>query len=97
VGEEQGSDTGAVTVMFAGEGDTPDAALRDALDDIRERCAAQSCAPVGVQAEPMLRTDTGVRIWGTLTCVDGPARFPHLTAIDLDQEGDVWTLTITTT
>lgn len=97
--EGEGSEEGEITVMFAGEGAMATSALTDAFDDIRERCVAQGCAPVGLQVEPALRTDAGLRIWGTLTCVDTtvPAAFPDISAIDLDQEGELWTLTITAT
>jgi hypothetical protein len=95
---EQGSDLSTSTLVFSGEGASAGAAVLDALDDIREQCAAHGCAPVSVRAERAFRTDSGVRIWGTLSCVDvdGEYRPQPITALSIDQEGDQWTLTITT-
>lgn len=95
---EEGSDGGTATLVFSGEGPSAGAALTDALDDIREQCAAHGCVPVAVRAERAFRTDTGVRIWGTLSCIDAAGGYQPrpITALSIDQEGDQWTVTITT-
>jgi hypothetical protein len=95
---EQGSDHGTSTLVFSGEGASAAAAVLDALDDISEQCAAHGCAPVSIRAERAFRTDSGVRIWGTLSCVDatGDDRPQPITALSINEEGDQWTLTITT-
>lgn len=88
----------AATLVFAGEGTSPEAALREALDDIRAQCVDHRCTPLDVVTDGVMNTDTGTRIWGTLSCTPGAtATLPptEILAFATAREGDQWMLTVT--
>lgn len=100
LGGRQRNEHGTSTLVFSGEGTTPATALQDALDHIREQCAVHDCVPVDIDTEPAFRIDTGTRIWGTISCSGRseeakPPGIAQSMDIVADQEGDLWTLTIT--
>lgn len=86
----------AAVQMFVGEGETPGAALADAVEAIREMSETLGGAPSGIGYEGSLRIDDGYRVWGTLTLGGGegtpiPDAAP---CIEAGEEG-TWTVTIT--
>jgi hypothetical protein len=91
---------GLTTIVFAGEGATPSDAILAALEDILAQAADHGVAPVDVATDAMMATDTGTRIWGTVTCraeAVETAPFPRVSGMTLEQEQDGrWNLTITT-
>lgn len=87
-----------VTLVFTGEGPAPAHALRQALDDIRAQCVEQRCTPLDVAIDGVMATDTGTRIWGTLSCIPGmTAALPPTEFLDIDifRKDDQWNLTVT--
>lgn len=89
------ADDGSVQ-MFAGEGESPGAALADAVGAIRELLEMRGGTPARVTHHGALRTDDGYRLWGTLTIIEGEAAaIPPMEArIEAGEEG-TWTVTIT--
>jgi hypothetical protein len=87
-----------ITLVYAGEGHDPGEALASALEDIRAQCADHCCRPVGLVTDAVMRTDTGTRIWGTVSCEPGMRDgFPEAgsAGIMLEMEGEgKWLLTI---
>ena len=86
------------TLVFMGEGPTPGIALREALDDITARCVEQRCTPLDVMTDGVMSTDTGTRIWGTMSCAPGmTAALPPTEILEFAtaREDGQWTLTVT--
>jgi hypothetical protein len=95
---EERSSAHASTLVFTGEGASPEAALREALDDIRAQCVDHRCTPIDVATDGVMSTDTGTRIWGTLSCTPGTtAALPPTEILEFAtvREGSQWTLTVT--
>ena len=94
----EGSEQGSTSIVFSGEGASAGEALRDALDDIRASCAAQGVLPVALQLEPAMQIDAGVRLWGTVSCLEheGATALPEIADVRLVQEGEQWTIRVRT-
>ena len=85
-------------LMFAGEGTTPEAALREALTDIQASSREQGCQAIAVQLDGVLQTDEGTRIWGTVECSPDAGEStatPAVPDVRVTQDGEGrWTVTI---
>lgn len=88
----------ATTLVYAGEAQSIEEAMREALDDIRAQCVQHRCTPLDVTTDGVMATDAGTRIWGTVSCGPGmtaalpPTEVLAFTAI---QKGNQWELTVT--
>lgn len=87
---------GGDVLLFAGEGETPDVALADAVEAIRDLCKTHGSAPSHLTLDGSLRTDGGYRLWGTIRLGGGDATDEATAAarIEPGEEG-TWTVTIT--
>lgn len=94
----QRASDGTSLLVFSGEGPTPEAALRGALDDIRDLCIDHQCTPSGVTTDGVMDTDVGTRIWGTVSCDPGMTAAMLSTEVlefSITQEGGLWSLVVT--
>lgn len=89
-------DAHPTTLVFSGEGPTPEDAFEDALADIQDQAHTHGGAPVAVELEGWLRTDAGFRLWGTLG-IDTQATSQEERRWDMtlaENEEGRWTLTM---
>ncbi len=87
---------GGDVLLFLGEGESPDAALADAVDAIRDLVETHGGEPGQVVLDGSLRTDAGYRLWGTITLGGGKTMDAPATAVRIEQgEEGTWTVTIT--
>ncbi len=91
-----GHGEGGDVLVFSGEGESPGAALADAVDAIRDLVETHGAAPAQVVLDGSLRTDGGYRLWGTIRLGDeeAPDELASAARIQPNEEG-TWTVTIT--